>query len=91
MALTSTHSEYYDYLICTGIAGVAVYLTLLGAFLWYFISSDLKTDWQKTAALCVVSYAVYTMFMFSTICATPMFFILLGITQCGDRQRESAS
>ena len=91
MALTSAHSEYFDYLIGIGIVGAVIYLILLGAFLWSFISGDKKTDVQRAAALCAVSYAVCTLFTFSIICATPMFFILLGISQSRENRQETTS
>ena len=81
LALTSAHSEYLDYLIGTGIIGTAIYIIMLTAFVISFVKKDITSHIQRAAMLSIISYLVYSMFYFSVIVATPMFFIMLGMSQ----------
>ena len=78
LALTSAHSEYLDYLINTGIAGVAAYLGMLFVFFRTFLKQE-KTAPRILAAVCALSYLIYAGFNFSMVCSTPLFFALAGI------------
>ena len=91
MALTSAHSEYFDYLINCGVVGVGVYVAMLAAFVMSFVRSEKTTVCQNAAMLCVISYAVYAAFSFSIVVATPMFFVLLGIVGCGLEKKNKVS
>ncbi|WP_155828722.1 O-antigen ligase family protein [Butyrivibrio sp. XPD2006] len=87
LALTSSHSEYFDYLIGIGIIGVVIYIVMLGVFINSFVKRDITSRCQNAAMLCVISYIVYGMLSFSVVVATPMFFIMLGIAG-GDKENR---
>ena len=88
LALTSSHSEYVDYLINMGVLGIASYICMIfaiivGAFRDRHEVKEASVGFLRdkicVELLCVLSYLVYAGFNFSIVCATPMFFVLLGM------------
>jgi len=79
LALTSSHSEYLDYLICTGIFGLVSYLYMLFCVIERYLQVGVGKRDKEIAFVAVISYMVYSFGNFSMVCATPMFFILLGM------------
>ena len=88
LAITSAHSEYLDYLVNMGIVGAASYLCMIFAIVVGVFRNKRETkdvyagglsDKTYVAFLCVLSYLFYAGFNFSIVCATPLFFVFLGI------------
>lgn len=79
LALTSAHSEYLDYLICTGFHGLMAYLYMIFRVVERFLQTGLGKKDREIAFIAAVSYMAYSFANFSMVCATPMFFILLGM------------
>ena len=79
LALTSAHSEYLDYLVCTGIMGLMAYLYVIFRVIERFLQTGLGKKDREIAFIAVISYMIYAFANFSMVCATPMFFILMGM------------
>lgn len=79
LALTSAHSEYLDYLICTGLLGLAAYLYMIYRVVERYIQVGVGKKDREIAFVAALSYMVYSLGNFSMVCATPMFFIFLGM------------
>ncbi|MBO4913335.1 MAG: O-antigen ligase family protein [Butyrivibrio sp.] len=79
LALTSAHSEYLDYLVCTGIMGLMAYLYVIFRVVERFLQTGLGKKDREIAFIAVISYMIYAFANFSMVCATPMFFILMGM------------
>ena len=87
LALTSAHSEYFDYLINLGILGLFCYLLFL-FFVLYALRKYSLSPGQEAALLGVISYLIYAAMNFSLICATPMFFVFLGIAAAPAKETD---
>ena len=85
LALTSAHSEYLDYLVNSGILGFVSYLFLIVAVLKSYFDNLVKDKVTDMAFLCVVSYLLMVTMNFSTVVATPYFFIFLGVLHKNER------
>ena len=89
LALTTAHSEYFDYLINMGLVGLFVYLSALILFFKGFFSGSSSGMAKEISMLCCVIYLIYMLLNFSIVCATPYFFIFMGIT--ANRPRVSST
>ena len=78
LKLTSAHSEYLDYLVNTGLAGLFSYILVIYAAFRKYTEKEEIGMLSKLSMLCVVSYLFLVMMNFSNVLATPFFFILLG-------------
>ncbi len=79
LALTSAHSEYFDYLINTGIMGFLSYVAVIIMLVRTFLEKGTRSGAKEISMLCCVIYLCYMLFNFSIVCATPYFFIFMGI------------
>ena len=79
LALTSAHSDYFDYLINTGLFGLISYFTMIGMVIRRFYKREHRSLATIISMACMVSYLTYTMINFSIICATPYLYIFMGI------------
>lgn len=82
LALTSAHSEYLDYLINNGIFGLISYISVLIMLVRTFFEQGSGRWAKELSMLCCVIYMIYMLFNFSIVCATPYFFIFMGIVAC---------
>ena len=79
LALTSAHSEYFDYLINTGILGLLSYIAVIITLLITFLNKEPNCAAKEISMLCCIIYLCYMLLNFSIVCATPYFFIFMGI------------
>jgi O-antigen ligase len=79
LALTSAHSEYFDYLINTGILGFLSYVAVIIMLVRTFLEKGTRSGAKEISMLCCVIYLCYMLLNFSIVCATPYFFIFMGI------------
>ncbi len=79
LALTSAHSEYFDYLINTGILGFLSYIAVIITLLMTFLNKGTNCGAKEISMLCCTIYLCYMLLNFSIVCATPYFFIFMGI------------
>ena len=86
LALTSAHSEYLDYLINTGIIGLAAYTYMIYTVMSSFIREGFGERNKEIAFVSAISYMIYSLCNFSIVCATPMFFIYLAM--CVSKEKE---
>ncbi len=82
LALTSSHSEYFDYLINMGIFGCLSYLVVIVFAVRRFLEDGIGNRAKEIAMLCSMAYLIYATANFSTVMSTPYFFICLGILGC---------
>ena len=79
LALTSAHSEYFDYLINNGILGFLSYVAVIIMLIRNFLKQGFGCRAKEISMLCCVIYLLYMLLNFSIVCATPYFFIFMGI------------
>ena len=86
LALTSAHSELFDYLINMGVFGLLTYVGFVASLIGSYLNGKIvRSTGADISFVCIISYVIYSAFNFSIICATPMFFIccaLLMATSC---------
>ena len=88
MALTSSHSELLDCLINTGGLGLAAYLYMIYSVFASFLRTegnrqkaqiDSKINYRELAFTAFLAYLTYSLGNFMIVCATPYFYVMMGI------------
>lgn len=85
LALTSSHSEYLDYLINSGIIGLFSYGYVIYAALKTYSEKENANKFFRLSFLCIVCYLLIVTVNFSNVLSTPFFFIFLGTLGYGKR------
>ncbi len=87
LALTSAHSEMFDYLINMGIVGLVAYLGFIYSLIAsYLCGEKVRSSRTDISFVCIISYIVYTAFNFSIVCSTPMFFVFSALLMIGSNE-----
>lgn len=82
MNFDNAHNEFLQYLVTQGALGLITYLLLAGSA----VRSGFKNGgaFQKAAALCCVCYLAQSAVNISQAITTPLFFVMLALTQTAD-------
>ncbi|MEW6095164.1 MAG: tetratricopeptide repeat protein [bacterium] len=85
------HNEVFDMAVTRGLGGLAIYLWLLGAFIYLAIRGYLRAPVEKDKLLIAgflsgwTAYIVQNQFAFAVVSFTPFYWTLMGMTMvvCG--------
>lgn len=77
--LTNAHNEYLNSLLCYGMVGVTVWLSVIAGGISYFYKKAKEQPFMIAFALCIMGYACHNIFCYQQVCCTPFLFIVLGI------------
>ena len=83
---TNAHNDYLTAVINLGIPGLISYLFVFLSIAVNAVNSLLRKKETKRAMLLLlilIGYAVNNAFSFQTVCATPIFFIIIGLVMAG--------
>ncbi len=87
-ALDTAHNEYLQYLLTTGILGLAAYLSTL----FFSIRSGLKVSTKCPAirglTIAVVTYAAQSVVNIAQPASTPLLFVLIGLLAAVNRRQS---
>ena len=85
------HNEYINYLVTTGILGLASYLSILFGALKGAIKSAAKNPLAIIFAVSVISYAVQATVNLAQPITTPLFIIFVSLCEAVSRQQKAVN
>ena len=83
------HNEYINYLITTGIFGLASYLSIIFGTLKGAIKSASKNPIAIAFAVSVISYAVQAVVNLAQPITTPLFIIFIALCEAVARKQKT--
>ena len=78
---TNAHNLFLTTLVNTGVVGLIIYLFAGISLLVYFLRNKSESDFSVLGILMLVGMGINGFFSFQQICATPLFFALLGLVR----------
>lgn len=78
---TNAHNLVLTTLINTGVIGVSIYLFAWISLLVHFLKKERARDFSVLGVLMITGMGINGFFSFQQICATPLFFALLGLVR----------
>lgn len=78
---TNAHNLFLTTLVNTGVVGLIIYLFAWISLLVYFLRNKSESDFSVLGILMLVGMGINGFFSFQQICATPLFFALLGLVR----------
>lgn len=82
----NAHNEYLQYLATVGILGVASYLTVIVSCVARAFKNGSRSPILLALGMAVLCYALQGIFNISQTMTTPIFFVLLGMTEAANRR-----
>ncbi len=77
----SAHNEFLNYLVTTGIAGLAAYVSLIGTLLYRCIRRCKENIPFLVVIFVIISYCTQSIFNVATPIITPYLFVFMGIAE----------
>ena len=78
---TNAHNLILTTLVNTGVIGVSIYLFMWISLLVFFLKKKSVSDFAALGILMIIGMGINGFFSFQQICATPLFFALLGLVR----------